>query len=191
MVFAGLEIIGMGLAVAAIMALLQFLIGRQRPKELAGDHGTLRLNHSMIGVAILIAWLLGCVAFFYHVAVSPSVLAVAVAICSLIAVPVMATAFSSAYDITWTTQTLTGPTHRRRPTLKPKRREVRFDDLVSAGIDGWGNYYVEDAAGTRIRWNWFYNGYPELMHFVEDVCPHLFPDLDADAEDGAGKAVAG
>lgn len=180
----------MGLAVAALMAGLQYLIGRLRPKELAGDHGTLRLNTSMIGVAILIVWGLGCAAFFYHVALSQSFFAVAVALCSLIAVPIMATAFSSAYDITWTTRTLTGPTHRRRPTLTPQRREVRFDDLVAAGIDGWGNYYVEDAAGTRIRWNWFYSGYPELMHFVEDVCPHLFPDLDAEEEGTSVKEAA-
>lgn len=176
--FSGFGIIAVGLGVAAIMAAIQYAIGRQRPKELAGDHGTLHLNDSMIAVGILIVWGLGCAAVFYHLAIESSFPAIVLAFISLVAVPVMATAFSSAYDISWSTQGITGPTTRRHPPFAPERQEIAFDDIVAAGRDKWGNYYVQDEGGNRIRWNWFYNGYPELMHFVEDVCPHLFPDLE-------------
>ncbi len=170
----------MGLGVAAIMAALQYLIGRLLPKELAGDHGTLHLNDSVIGVAILIVWGVGCAAVFYHVAVAQSILALAIAFVSLVAVPVMVTAFSATYDISWDMNAITGPTTLRHPPFNPKRMEMPFDAIVAAGQDRWGNYFVEDDDGNRIRWNWFYNGYPELMHFVEDLCPHLFPELDAE-----------
>ncbi len=168
----------MGLGVVAAMAAIQYLIGRARPKELAGDHGTLHLNDSMIAVGILIIWGVGCAALFYHLAVANSFVAILVAFCSLVAVPVLATAFSSTYDISWNTHAITGPTTHRQPPFAPERHEIQFDSIVAAGKDKWGNFYVEDADGKRIRWNWFYNGYPELMYFVEDICPHLFSGLD-------------
>ncbi|MCG6904322.1 MAG: hypothetical protein LJE68_16740 [Rhodobacter sp.] len=168
-----------GLGIAAAMALIQYVISRQSPKELAGDHGTMHPNDSMIAVAILIAWGVGCGALFYHLLVEHSVAAILIAFFLLVSIPIMATGFSPIYDLSWDTQKIEGPTTMWFPPFGPERREILFSDITDAGRDRWGNYFVQGADGTCIRWNWFYSGYPELMFFIEDICPHLFPDLDA------------
>ncbi|MDJ0627545.1 MAG: hypothetical protein QNJ44_04725 [Rhodobacter sp.] len=174
--FAGAGIIVMGLGAAAILALVQYVISRQPPKELAGDHGVLHPNDSMVAVGILIAAGVGCAGVFYHVVIANNPVAVLIAVLGIVSIPVMATAFSSIYDITWNTDRITGPSTTWYSPFNTERREVPFECIVAAGRDKWGNYFVESSDGTCIRWNWFYNGYPELMYFVEDICPHLFPD---------------
>ncbi len=177
-------IVATGLGAAALLALLQYVIGRQPPKKLAGDHGTMHPNDSMIAVGILIAAGVGCASIFYCFLVASSLPAIVIAVAGLASVPVLATAFSSIYDISWDTTRITGPSTTWYSPFGTERRDIHFEDLVAAGEDKWGNYFVESSDGTRICWNWFYNGYPELMYFVEDMCPHLFPEDDAsdDAE---------
>ncbi|MDJ0826733.1 MAG: hypothetical protein QNJ16_14630 [Rhodobacter sp.] len=172
-----------GLAAALALAGVQYAIGRQRPKELGPDHGTMQPNHSMIGVAILIAWGVGCTALFFHLVIQHSVLAIFAAFFGIVAIPVLATGFSPIYDISWDRESVTGPASMGFPPFGPAHATIRFEDIVSAGEDRFGNLYVADAAGTCIRWNWFYSGYPELMYFIEDVCPHLFPDPEEPDED--------
>ncbi len=185
---AAIGVIAMGLGAAAAMALIQFITSRLPPKELAGDHGAMHPNDSMIAVAILIAAGVGCAGIFYHFMVANSLAAIAVSILSVVSIPLMATAFSSNYDISWDTMRITGPTTTWYSPFSSERRDILCDDLVAAGQDRWGNYYAESSDGTRIWWNWFYNGYPELMYFIEDRCPHLFPDDEGSgslAGDGA------
>ena len=175
---AGTGIIIMGLGAAAVIALVQYVMSRLRPKELAGDHGSLHPNNSMVAVGILIAWGVGCAGLFYHLAIANNVLAILVAILGFGSIPFMAKAFTSIYDISWNTDRITGPSATWYSPFSTERRDIACKDIVDAGQDKWGNYFVESKDGTRIRWNWFYSGYPELLYFVEDVCPHLFPDLD-------------
>ncbi len=136
-------------------------------------------TNSMIAVGILIAGGVGCAGLFYHLVIAQSVVAILVAVSCIVSIPIMATAFSSTYDISWDTRQISGPATRWYSPFGTERQDILFENLVKAGRDNWGNYFVEDIDGTRIRWNWFYNGYPELMYFIEDICPHLFPDIDA------------
>jgi len=168
-----------GLGAAAFLALVQYLIGKQPPKELAGDYGTMHPNDSMIAVGILISGGVGLASILYLFMVATTLTAMLVAVVSLAVVPILATAFSSIYDISWTTERISGPSTLWHSPFVTEQRHILFEDIVAAGEDRWGNYFVEGSDGTRICWNWFYNGYPELMYFVEDMCPHLFPDDEA------------
>ena len=185
---AAIGVIAMGLGAAAAMALIQYITSRLPPKELAGDYGAMHPNDSMIAVAILIAAGVSGAAVFYHVMIANSLVAIVVALLGVVSIPIMATAFSSIYDITWDNIRITGPSTAWYSPFSSERRAILCDDLVAAGQDRWGNYYAESSDGTRIWWNWFYNGYPELMYFIEDRCPHLFPDED---EFGAPASMQG
>lgn len=166
-----------GLSMAAVMACIQYITSRLRPRKLASDQGTLHLNDTMIAVGILVVFGVGCAGVFYHMVIAHSFSAILIAFISLVSVPVMATAFSPHYDISWDTKRIIGPGTIKHPPFGHERKEIPIENIVAAGKDNWGNYFVEDIDGTRIRWNWLYSGYPELMNFIEDVCPYLFPDL--------------
>ena len=109
---AAIGVIAMGLGAAAAMALIQYITSRLPPKELAGDYGAMHPNDSMIAVAILIAAGVAGAAVFYHVMIAKSLVAIVIALLGVVSIPIMATAFSSIYDITWDNIRITGPRAR-------------------------------------------------------------------------------
>ena len=88
---------------------------------------------------------------------------------------------SPRYVIAWSDRTMTGPLSIIGiPPFGPARGTIAFADIDHVGTDRLGNFYVADAAGRRLRWNWVYGGYPALMLAIETARPDLFPKTEPD-----------
>lgn len=84
-----------------------------------------------------------------------------------------AACLSPDYAVLWDRDGIEGPGSLLFPPFGPRRTRLRWRDLVTAGTDPLGNWYVRDAAGRSVRWNYAYSGHGALMQAVEDFCPRL------------------
>lgn len=120
-----------------------------------------------LGLAALIAW---------QAAGDAGKLGLAAAVAVLGGIAI--SALLPGYEVEWTHDGLEGPSAQLPPPFGPKRDFLQWRDLREVGQDGWGNWYVADGQGHRIRWNWSYAGHGHLMARVETMCPELFDDED-------------
>lgn len=92
-----------------------------------------------------------------------------------------ASALLPGYEVTWSDRGIEGPSQLWFPPFGPSRRFIDWNAIDYVGQDAWGNWFVADAGGNRIRWNFLYAGHGHLMAEVGRVCPDLFPHLAARA----------
>lgn len=118
-----------------------------------------------LALAALIAW---------QAVGDPGQLAFAAAVALLGGIAI--TALLPGYEVEWTHDGLEGPSVQLPPPFGPKRDFLQWRDLCEAGQDALGNWYVADAKGHAIRWNWSYAGHGHLMARIETMCPELFDD---------------
>jgi hypothetical protein len=76
--------------------------------------------------------------------------------------------------IRWTVQGVEGPATSVPFPTGSERVEFAWESVTRTGRDALG-FYVQNASGTRIRWNASYGGHAQLMAAVEHNCAHLFP----------------
>jgi hypothetical protein len=84
-----------------------------------------------------------------------------------------AACLSPDYAIVWDRDGIEGPGSLLFPPFGPLRTRLLWRDLVTAGTDPLGNWFVRDATGGTVRWNYAYAGHGALMQAVGDFCPHL------------------
>jgi hypothetical protein len=107
------------------------------------------------------------------------------AICALLAL-FCAMGLTRKWDITWDEDGIEGPTSLWFPPFGPRREKWMWERLEGVGGTS-GQWFVENAAGRRIRFNYSYPGYMQLMATIEDQCPWLF-DRPSDSPEGASSA---
>ncbi|MGQ0564199.1 MAG: hypothetical protein ACT4OK_03890 [Gemmobacter sp.] len=168
-----------GLVIFGVLSGLAWLVSRARPRHSMLAEGRIAPSRGLIAVVVLIGAGLAVAAAF-DATQGGGTAAVLVSAGAVLLTLLMATGLTPAYDVSWTGRTITGPTSNGVWPFGPSRATLAFDDVADVGCDSMGNWYVADAEGTRIRWNWSYAGYPAVMIAVEQACPHLF------AEDAAG-----
>jgi hypothetical protein len=163
-----------GFLLMAILTLIAWGMSRARPAEAGPAGGRIRPNRVLIAALSLGA--LGIAGLALTAAArwnggTPALLAGGgfLALGALVA-----TSLTSAYDVTWTAESLTGPaTHGVWP-FGPRRDTVRFADITGAGQTWSGSLYVSDGAGRRVMWNYTYGGYTALMAAIERARPDMF-----------------
>lgn len=92
---------------------------------------------------------------------------------SLVGAMVAACSLHPDWTIRWTRHGLEGPAALVPFPTGAERAAFTWDSITHAGRDIWGNHFVQNAAGERIRWNAAYAGHAQLMAAVAHNCPHL------------------
>jgi hypothetical protein len=124
-----------------------------------------------------IGGLIAAAAFYATLTDPDSFPAVLVGLAALLLAAATATGLMPVYDIYWNEHGVEGPASLLFPPFGPKRDYIAWSDVTDAGRDPLGNWFVADAAGNRIRWNYIYSGYAYLMAAVETQCPQAFREL--------------
>lgn len=93
---------------------------------------------------------------------------------SLVGAMIAASSMHPDWTIRWTQQGVEGPAALVPFPTGSDRAEFTWDSITHTGRDIWGNHFVQNAAGARIRWNATYGDHAQLMAAVEHNCPHLF-----------------
>lgn len=158
----------------AILSLLAWGMSRTRPAEHRPTGGRIRPNRALIAALTLGALGMAGLALTAAARWNGGAAAVGVGAGFLVLAGLVATSLSSAYDVTWTAESVTGPaTHGVWP-FGPRRETVRFADIAEAGRIWTGSLYVRDGAGRRVLWNYTYGGYTALMAAIERARPDMF-----------------
>ena len=79
----------------------------------------------------------------------------------------------SCHDIIWTPEYVEGASHMFGPTLGSKRRQIKWNDIISTGITSTQYWYIETADKRRIYWSYLYNGYGYFHEELKRHCPEL------------------
>lgn len=178
-------IIGGG--VAATFAAIRFFTARSQPATLDQTETAGRIAMSrplIVGFSLLCLGIAGVALYAAFFAPPPdcacksaaswAVPAVLGGFFLLVAL-LMLTSLSGGWEVCWDEDGIEGPTSVLPPPFGPRRKRVFWEHLDAAGQDSNG-WFVQARSGRRIRWNFFYSGYPALMLRIEEECPWLFDD---------------
>lgn len=167
------EIVGSFLTyplIAGTLAGLIWATTRQRPHQETATEGTITPSRVVIWPILIMSFGISALALYASVNHGGGSAALAVGLGFGIGGVMMAGSLTRAYDVSWTAEDITGPASYGIWPFGPRRATIRFDDIVTCGIDRMDSYYVEDAAGTRIRWNAYHGGYITLVERLVDPC---------------------
>lgn len=151
-------------------------MARCRPKRISKNNGTITPNKVVTGVVSLLCIAMGSIIFYIVIVHQYSslwnantLIGTFLATFFLLGGLVVATSLSSVFDVTWDADTISGPTSYLFPPFGPTRATFQYSEIEDMGIDAMQSWYVENKHGERIRWNYIYSGYSELMLHLEKV----------------------
>lgn len=166
----------MGVGVAALLFAIREIINHRHPKPLEGEVGRLEVNAHIIAAIGITGVSFAVAALSSAISGSGGIAAWTVGLTAFVLGVVSLASLRPGYDVSWDEDGLEGPITLFVPLRPPKRAKIYWEDLETVGRDQQGNWYVQDAGGQRIRWNYLYSGYPTLMSLVEEECPWLFDE---------------
>jgi hypothetical protein len=156
--------------IAGTLAGLIWTTSRQRPHRQTATEGTITPSRFVIWPILVISFGISALALYASFYKGGGGAALAVGLGFGLGGAVMSGSLTRAYDVSWTSEDITGPASYGIWPFGPRRATIRFDEIVTCGIDRMDSYYVEDAAGTRVRWNAYYGGYATLVERLVDPC---------------------
>lgn len=80
---------------------------------------------------------------------------------------------TDAYDVTWTSEGLEGPSKFFGPFQRRKRLHLRWENLKQFGRTEKNYWFVENEQGQRIYWNMLYHGHQDLHDAVRQKRPDI------------------
>jgi hypothetical protein len=157
---------------AALVRAVPMLFAKARPAMSVPDGGRIRPSRAMIAVGMVFGlclivygvhgwWVRFGDGSIYFAAVG------------LLFFSIFASGLASVYDVCWDRDSIEGPASYGMWPFGPRRARIDFAEITDVGVDGFGSFYVAEAPGNYVRWNWTYAGFPAVMMAVAEACPHL------------------
>ncbi len=165
--------------IGGVLGGIGYLSARAKPSGTPGAVSDIGISRWMIFPMAVIGFGIGGLAVWSALFARGGTAAVVVGIGMLAIGYYFAQFLSSAYRVRWTKDAITGPTSYGIWPFGPSCGTIAFADIEDFGMDWAQAWFVQDAAGQRIRWSQFHSGYPHLMMAIEAARPDLFPPDEA------------
>jgi len=171
----GHELLFIAPGIAAVIASTLLSLSSARAKPLAGDEtaGTITPGKRTAAFAVAVG---GIMMVLGALCALEGVLAGYAAVLFLFGLAIagfMAPSLTDAYNVSWTSQAIQGPSRLFGLALGTKRTTIAWRDIRKSGITSTRYWYVEASDGRRVYWSYLYPGYAALTVALRHHCPQL------------------
>ena len=137
------------------------------PFKLSEENGIIKPSKALSVFCVVVSGLFLALGLWLCLSGEDQLIGLICAGMALFGTIIMLPSLSNFHDVSWNQICITGPAGKSFPKFPTQQITIKWEDIVKSD-EAWSNYhFVEDKAGQRIFWGYWYPGERELRGKIQ------------------------